>query len=103
MDDTKAIDTATHKLTIAGTEYEFGQPDPELLERMVLINHMNAGGLLTVEALTKWLASAAGPVVWQAIMKRFIHGEVTVQDLMGAMGELAEAVTGKQDQTSDAA
>lgn len=101
MDDDKTIDTASYKLSIAGEEYEFGQPDPELLERMVLISHMNAGGLLTLEAVTKWLASAAGPVVWQAIMKRFLDGAVTAQDLMDAMGELAKMIAG--DTTADAA
>jgi hypothetical protein len=103
MDDDKTIDTATHKLTIAGEEYEFGQPEPELLARMILISHMNAGELLTIEALTKWLATAAGPVVWGAIMKRFMNGDVDVEDLMKAMGELVRLVAGKQDATSDAA
>lgn len=103
MDDTKTIDTASYRLTIAGKEYEFGQPEPELLERMVLISHMNAGELLTVEALTKWLASAAGPAVWGAIMKRFISGDVTIQDLLKAMGDLADLFAGKRDATSDAA
>lgn len=103
MDDNKTIDAASYRLTIAGEEYEFGQPEPELLERMVLISHMNAGELLTVEALTKWLASAAGPVVWGAIMKRFIGGDVTIQDLLKAMGDLVDLFVGKRDATSDAA
>jgi hypothetical protein len=103
MDDTKTIDAATYRLTIAGEEYEFGQPDPTFFERLVLISHMNAGGLLTIEALTKWLSSAAGPTVWGAIMKRFIDGSVTVQDLMKAMGDLIQLAGGKQDATSDAA
>lgn len=103
MDDTKAIDAATYKLTIAGDEYEFGQPDPELLGRMVLINHMNAGGFLTLEAVTKWLASGAGERVWAAIMKRFLDGTVSAQDLITAMNELVTLVVEKQGATSDAA
>lgn len=103
MDDDKMIDTATYRVTIGGQEYEFGEPDPELLSRMVLINSMNAGGLLTLEALTKWLASAAGPVVWGQIMRRFLNGEIDAQDLMTVMSELTDAVIGKQDPAADAA
>lgn len=103
MDDTKTIDTATYRLTIAGEEYEFGQPDPELLARMVLVGHMNAGELLTMEAITKWLAAAAGPKVWQVIMRRFIDGSISAQDLVTAMYELVKLVVGKQGSTADAA
>lgn len=102
MDDDKTIEKTTYKLTIADKEYEFGEPDPELLERMVLVNHMNAGGLLTMEAVTKWLASAAGPAVWAEVMKRFVNGEVTVDHLMSALNELVKLVTGKQVAATDA-
>ncbi|MEU7074739.1 hypothetical protein AB0B30_32470 [Streptomyces narbonensis] len=103
MDDTNAIDGATYKVTISGTEYEFGQPDPKLLTQMVLVSHMNAGELLTLEAVTKWLASAAGPKAWHAIMKRFMDGDITAQDLMDAMKELVQAVVGKSGTAEDAA
>lgn len=94
MDDTKTIDAATYKLTIAGEEYDFGQPEPELLERMILISHMNAGKDLLLEAETKWIASAAGPETWRIIMKRFVNGEVGIQDLVTAMSDLAKAIAG---------
>lgn len=103
MDDDKTITPTTYKLTIAGQEYEFGEPKPELLERMILISHMNAGSLLTLEALTKWLSVAAGPAVWQAIMRRFIVGEVAANDMLKAMEDLVTAVAGKQGSTADAA
>ena len=102
MDDTKTIDI-TYKLTISDTEYEFGRPDPDLLGKMILVSHMNAGELLTLEAITKWLASAAGPVVWQAIMKRFIDGEVTAENLMSAMKELAQMIAKNPGAAADAA
>ncbi|MGW8357404.1 hypothetical protein [Streptomyces wedmorensis] len=101
MDDDKTITPTTYRLTIAGQEYEFGEPEPELLERMIMVFHMNAGPLLTVEAITKWLADAAGPTVWQAITRRFIAGEVTANDMLKAMEDLVVAV--KQDSTADAA
>lgn len=103
MDDDTTIEKVTYKLTIAGEEYEFGQPDPELLGRMILISHMNAGSLLTLDAITKWLASAAGPVTWQRIMRRFITEEISAQDLLTAMDDLTKLVITKQDAASDAA
>ena len=103
MDDDKTIEKTTYKLTIAGKKYEFGEPDLELLNRMVMIQHMNAGPLLIMEATTKWLAAAAGPAVWADIMKRFTNGEVTIDDLMKALGKLVKLVAGKQDSTDDAA
>ena len=103
MDDDKTISKATYRVTIAGEEYEFGEPDPELLQRMVLVNHMNAGLFMTLESVTKWMASAAGPVVWGTIMRRFLNDEVDAQDLMTAMSELVALAVGKQDASSDAA
>ena len=100
MDDDKTIGTTTYRLTIAGEEYEFGNPDPEIFSRMILVNHMNVGGLLTMDAVTKWLASEAGDR-WQVIMKRFIDGEVSPSDLLKAMEDLVKAIAG--DAAADAA
>jgi hypothetical protein len=102
MDDDKTIDTATYKLTIADEEYEFGEPDAELFKRMVLIKHMSAGGLLTMEAITKWLASAAGPTVWAQIMQRFLDGDVTIEHLMETLKEFVKLVNEKQVAATDA-
>lgn len=96
MDDDKTIESTTYALTIADKEYEFGEPDPEIFQRMVLIKHMNANGLITMEAITKWLASAAGPTVWSQIMQRFVDGDVTIEHLMDALKEFVKLVNEKQ-------
>ena len=103
MDDTKTITPTTHLVTIGGEEYEFGNGDTQLLERLVLVSHMNAGATLTLEAATLWLADAAGPVAWQAIMKRFVSGKVTVNDLMEAMQGIAKAIVAAGGSAADAA
>ncbi|MDF2711481.1 MAG: hypothetical protein K0R62_7133 [Nonomuraea muscovyensis] len=103
MDDTKTITPTTHRVTLGGEEYEFGQGTTELLERLILISHMNAGATLTLEAATLWLADAAGPTVWQAIMKRFITGEITVNDLMEAMKGIVASIVAAENSAADAA
>ena len=103
MDDDKTIGTTTYKVVIADTEYDFNRPDLELIERMILVSHMNVGELITLEACTKWLADAAGPATWGAIMHRFIAGEVTAQDLLNSMNDLITQWTTSRDSTADAA
>lgn len=103
MDDTKTITPTTHLVTIGGEEYEFGSGDTQLLERLILVFHMNAGTTLTLEAATLWLADAAGPTTWQAIMKRFVSGEVTVNDLMEAMKGIAASIVAAGGSAADAA
>lgn len=88
MDDDKTIDSTTYTVVIADTEYEFARPDPELIGRMILINHMNADLMVTLEACTKWLSVAAGSVTWSQIMRRFMSGEVTADHLLKAMTDL---------------
>lgn len=103
MDETKTIKAATYKVVIADEEYEFGQPDPELVQRMILIRHMNADAFVTLEACTKWLSAAAGPTTWAVIMRRFMNGEITAQHLLTSMNDLLTAWTDTEDSTADAA
>lgn len=105
MDDTKTIDESSYPVTIAGTEYLFSRPEPELIERMILISHMNADSFVTLEACTKWLSVAAGPENWSAIMRRFMAGEVGAQDLLDGMGELLTkwTATKEKEPAADAA
>lgn len=109
MDDTKSSGVASYRLTIAGQEYDFGPPDRELYERMVLVSSMNVDELLALDAVTQWLASSAGPATWRAIMRRFVHGEVQAADMLKAMEDLAQAIAegaavgGAEDAAADAA
>lgn len=102
MDDDKTIDAATYKVTIAGAEYEFAQPDPKLIERMILISHMNADTFVTLEACTKWFSVAAGPETWATIMRRFLAGEIGAQDLIDAIKDLAEGMALAKGLAADA-
>jgi hypothetical protein len=102
MDETKTIDTATYKVSIAGTEYQFDQPDPQLIERMILISHMNADTFVTLEACTKWFSVAAGPETWAKIMRRFLAGEINAQDLLNAINNLTEAMALSKELAADA-
>ncbi|MFD3535243.1 hypothetical protein [Streptomyces sp. NPDC058664] len=103
MDETKTIEEATYKVVIAGTEYEFAKPDPQLVERMILVRHMNADGFVVLEACTKWLSVAAGKETWAVIMRRFMNGEITAQDLLTSMNDLLTAWTDTEDPTANAA
>ncbi|MFC8583454.1 hypothetical protein ACFUGD_02590 [Streptomyces sp. NPDC057217] len=102
MDDTKMIENPTYKVTIAGAEYEFDHPDAKLIERMILISHMNADVLTTLEACTKWFSVAAGPKTWATIMRRFLADEITVQDLLTAINDLTEAISLSKELAADA-
>ncbi|TXS16340.1 hypothetical protein EAO70_12950 [Streptomyces sp. adm13(2018)] len=102
MDDDKTIDEPTYTVTIAGTEYQFAQPDPKLIERMILISHMNADTLTTLEACTKWFSVAAGRTVWAAIMRRFLNDEISVQDLLTAIKDLTDSMAISEGLTADA-
>lgn len=103
MDDDKTIDTATYKVVIGDTEYDFGRPDPELIQRMILIGHMNADTFVILEACTKWLAVAAGPDTWSAIMRQFMEGNITADDLLKSMFELLKLWNASEESTADAA
>ena len=102
MDDTKTIDEATYTVTIGGTEYQFGQPDPELLERLVFVSRMNAGLLITLEALMMWGSSGASPSMWEGLARRVLKGEVSTEELTTALGVLVKLVQEKPDTTPDA-
>ncbi|MZE53820.1 hypothetical protein GTY86_35545 [Streptomyces sp. SID5770] len=102
MDDTKTIAEPTYKVTIAGAEYEFDQPDAKLIERMILISHMNADTFVTLEACTKWFSVAAGPETWATIMRRFLADEITVQDLLTAINDLTGAIAVSKELAADA-
>lgn len=103
MDDDKTISPTTYKVVIADTEYDFERPDLELIERMILISHMNADPMVTLEACTKWLSVAAGAETWAAIMRRFMAGEVTAADLLASMSDLVTAWTTTEGSTANAA
>lgn len=103
MDDDKTIDTVTYKVVIGDTEYSFGRPDPELIQRMVLISHMNADTFVILEACTKWLAVAAGPTTWAAIMRQFMAGDIDASDLLKSMLELIKLWNASEESTADAA
>jgi hypothetical protein len=103
MDDTKTITPTTYKVSIGDTEYEFGQPDPELIERMILVSHMNASVMVTLEACTKWLSVAAGPTTWAAIMRQFMDGKITAEDLIKSMLDLVTQWTAPKESAVDAA
>lgn len=102
MDDDKTIAPATYKVTIAGTEYDFDQPDPQLIERMILIGHMNADTFVTLEACTKWFSVAAGPETWAQIMRRFLAGEINAENLLDAIKDLTDAMTLSKELAADA-
>lgn len=102
MDDTKTIEDPTYKVTIAGDEYAFAKPDPKLIERMILISHMNADTFVTLEACTKWFSVAAGPETWAKIMRRFLAGEINAQDLITAIHDLTAALTLSKELAADA-
>ena len=103
MDDDQTISPTTYKVVIADTEYDFERPDLELIERMILISHMNADSGVILEACTKWLSVAAGPTTWTAIMRRFAAGEVSVVDLLKSMNDLVTVWTATKESTVDAA
>jgi hypothetical protein len=103
MDDDKTIDTATYKVAIGDIEYDFSRPDPDLLGRMILVSHMNADVMVTLEACTKWLAVAAGTATWAQIMRRFMAGEVTAEDLIKAMSDIVSLWAASEGSTADAA
>lgn len=102
MDDTKTIDESTYTVAIAGTDYTFGLPDPELIERMILVTHMNADEMVIMEACTKWLSAAAGRKTWSVIMRRLMAGEVTAQHIMDAMKDLMTQWTTPKPEDSPA-
>lgn len=96
MDDTKTIDKDNYPVTIGGVEYEFARPDPKLIERMILISHMNADQYVTLEACTKWLSVAAGTETWSKLMRRFLNGDIDAQDLLTAIKDLTDAMVAKE-------
>ncbi|MFJ8301601.1 hypothetical protein ACIQ9R_37630 [Streptomyces sp. NPDC094447] len=102
MDDDKTIDEPTYTVTIAGEDYQFQQPDPELIERMILISHMNADHLVTLEACTKWFSVAAGPETWAVIMRRFLAGDIKAQDLIDGIKTLNKSMKLAKELASDA-
>jgi len=102
MDDDKTIEAPTYKVTIAGAEYNFDQPDPQLIERMIMISHMNADNFVTLEACTKWFSVAAGPETWATIMRRFLDGEINAQDLITAIKDLTDAMKLAKELAADA-
>jgi len=103
MDDDKTISPTTYKVVIADIEYNFARPDPELIERMILVSHMNADTTIILEACTKWLSVAAGPTTWAAIMRRFVAGEIAADDLLASMSDLITVWVKKEGSTADAA
>jgi hypothetical protein len=103
MDDTKTITPTTYTVAVGDTEYEFGRPDPELIQRMIIISHMNADTAVILEACTKWLSVAAGPTVWAAIMRQFLNGNITADDLVKTMIDLITCWTTSEEPTANAA
>jgi hypothetical protein len=102
MDDTKTIAPTTYVVKVGETEYTFGVPDLELIERMILVSHMNADNLVTLEACTKWLSAAAGPVVWAEIMREFMAGTIKADDLLKAMTDLVTKWATPEESPADA-
>lgn len=69
-------DDKYYTIQIKGKAYRFKPlPTPDL-ERIIMVRNMNVSETKVIKALTKALATSAGPEQWDEITDRYVAGEI---------------------------
>lgn len=73
-------DEKHYTIQIKGKAYRFRPLPTEDLERVIMIRNMNVSEMKTIKALTRVLATSAGPEQWDEITDRYVAKEVELTD-----------------------
>lgn len=95
-------DEKQYTVQIKGTAYRFRPIPQDDLVMVTLVSNMGAHQTKTLKALSKVVASSAGPEQWDALTDRLIAGEVTIEEItVGVLKRVVERQTKDESAAAD--